>query len=344
MTGTEQPETTTDIDLLILPNFSMMAFASVVEPLRAANQLAGRTLYRWRTFSVDGAPVTASNGVTVVPGAALRDTGKAGTLLVCAGLGAEHFDDARVAQRLRELARHGVGLGGVCTGTIALARAGVLDGYRCTLHWENVEGFVEVFPDLDITATLFEIDRDRYTCSGGTAPMDMMLSWIGLAHGEDLAVQVAEFLLHHSVRHPHDPQRLPIQYRTGITHPKLLAAIAHMEAYVESPVPLADVAEAVELSPRQLERLFKQRLKTTPSRYYLELRLKRARLLLKQTSMSVIQVAVASGFSSASHFARCYREAFHRSPRDERQEMERVPNERVSHGGKGMSRASHNVR
>ena len=303
----------------------MMAFASVVEPLRAANQLAGRELYQWRTLSLDGAPVLASNGACLTPAGSLADTGRGDMLCVCAGLGAERFRDAALTRRLHELARQGMILGGVCTGTIALARAGLLDGYRCTLHWENVEGFVEEFPDLDITATLFEIDRDRLTSSGGTAPMDMMISLVAKQHGEDLAVRVAEFLLHHAVRHPHETQRMPIQHRTGITHPKLLAAIAHMEAYVESPVALNAIAAAVGLSPRQLERLFKQRLGKKPSRYYLELRLQRARLLLQQTSMSVIQVAVASGFSSASHFARCYREFFNRSPRAERSELSRIP-------------------
>lgn len=314
-----------DVELLLLPRFSMMAFASVVEPLRAANQLSDTTLYRWRTYSLDGGPVPASNAVQLTPDDALANAGHGRTFFVCAGLGAERFRSEHLTRRLRELSRRGVALGGVCTGTIALARAGLLEGYRCTLHWENVEGFAEEFPDLHITATLFEFDRERYTCSGGTAPLDMMINWISQDHGDDLAVRVAELLLHHPVRHPHDSQRMPIHERMGINHPKLLAAIAHMEAYVESPVSLCAVAEAVKLSPRQLERLFRQRLGQKPSRYYLELRLHRARLLLLQTSMSVIQVAVASGFSSASHFARCYREFFHKSPKAERTEKERIP-------------------
>jgi transcriptional regulator GlxA family with amidase domain len=316
---------TRQIDLVLLPRFSMMAYASAVEPLRAANQLGGGELYSWRTFSIDGGVVVASNGAHLVPDGDLADAGRGDTLIVCAGVGAEHFNDKALTRRLRELARTRVVLSGVCTGTIALARAGLLDGYRCTLHWENVEGFAEEFPHLDITATLFEIDRDRHTSSGGTAPMDMMISRIAREHGDDLGVKVAEFLLHHAVRHPTESQRLPIQYRTGISHPKLLAAIAHMEAYIESPVPLGEVAEQVGLSPRQLERLFKTRLGKKPSRYYLELRLQRARLLLQQTSMSVIQVAVASGFNSASHFARCYGEFFGQSPRAQRSDLQRVP-------------------
>ena len=313
------------IEFLLLPSFSMIAFTSAVEPLRAANMLGGETFYSWRTYSIDGAPVRASNDITISPHGALADTGEAPTLIVCAGVGGERFDDARVLARLRELARRGVALGGICTGAWALARAGLLGGYRCTIHWENVEGFAEEFPDLEITATLFEVDRSRYTCSGGTAPLDMMINSIARDHDDDLAIRVAELLVHHAVRHPHDMQRMPLQHRTGIAHPKLLAVIAHMEAYVESPVPVRELADAVGISNRQLERLFQERLGKTPSHYYVELRLQRARLLLLQTSMSVLHVAVATGFTSASHFARAYRARFGRTPTDERRRMERVP-------------------
>lgn len=311
------------IDFLLLPRFSLMAFAASIEPLRAANQISGKHLYTWRTLSLDGGSVEASNGAALTVDGSFADSSPT-TLLICAGVGAERIRDAAMTNKLRHLARRGAYLGGLCTGAIALARAGLLDGYRCTIHWENLEGFAEEFPDLDITGALFELDRERATSSGGTAPLDMMVNWIAKAHGEDLAVQVAELLLHHAVRHPQDVQRLAIQYRTGVSHPKLLAAIAHMEARVEIPVPLTELAAAVSLSPRQLERLFRQRLGKKPSRYYLELRLQRARHLLQQTSMSVIEVAVASGFSSASHFARCYREVFEHSPRAERTEVHRV--------------------
>jgi len=326
MFGSLQGKPPEHVDFLLLPNFSMMAFTSSVEPLRAANLLVGKELYAWRTFSIDGASVQASNGVSIAPHGGLGETGNnATTLFVCAGLGAEHFHDTAVMNRLRDLARRGTALGGVCTGALMLARAGLLNGHRCTIHWENVEGFAEEFPELDITATMFEVDRERYTCSGGTAPLDMMINAIATDHGDDLAVQVAELLLHHSVRHPHDTQRMPLQHRTGITHPKLLAVIAHMEAYVESPVPVHELAASVSISHRQLERLFRERLGKTPSRYYLELRLQRARALLLQTSMSVLQIAVATGFASASHFARSYRDFFNKSPSQERVELERIP-------------------
>lgn len=306
------------VAFLLVPHFSMMAFTSSVEPLRAANRLSGETLYSWRTVSVDGKPVRASNGIPLLPDGSLFEDFDAQVLFVCAGVRAEHFNDKAVFGRLRELARRKMALGGVCTGALALARAGLLDGYRCTIHWENMEGFVEDFPHLDITATLFEIDRDRYTCSGGTAPLDMMIYAISRDFSEKLAIGVAEQMLHNFVRQPHDAQRMSIQYRTGISNAKLLAVIAYMEAYLETPVSLRELADSVELSVRQLERLFRNHLGKTPMRYYLELRLQRARLLLRQTTMPILQVAVASGFASASHFARCYRELFQCSPRAER--------------------------
>lgn len=328
MFGVQPVKIPQQLAFLLLPNFSMMAFTSAVEPLRAANRQSGRELYTWRIYSFDGDSVTASNGVVVTPYGSMADKISADVLFVCAGVRANDFDDPKTFQRLRDCERKGMAIGGVCSGSLALARAGILRGYRCTIHWEYVEPFVERFPDLNITATLYEIDRNRYTCSGGTAPLDMMINTIARDHSEDLAVSVAEQMLHTFVRHPHDPQRMSTQNRTGITHPKLLAAIAHMEAHLETPVPLRDLAESVNLSNRQFERLFRSQIGKPPSRYYLELRLNRARLLLRQTDMPILQIAVASGFTSASHFARKYREYFQHSPREERSRLERIPGSR----------------
>ncbi len=306
------------IDFLLLPNFSMMAFTASVEPLRAANRVSNTPFYEWRTLSVDGERVTGSNGITIMPGGSLHDVITADVLFVCAGLCANSVTDRKTAVRLRDYARACQAIGSVCTGSIALAQAGLLDGYRCTIHWENVEGFVESFPNLDVTATLYEIDRDRYTCSGGTAPLDMMIYSISRDHGKELAISVAEQMLHNFVRQPHDQQRMSLQHRTGISNPKLLAAIAHMEAYIETPLSISDIAAAVKLSPRQLERLFRGALKITPARYYLELRLQKARLLLAQTTMPILQIAVATGFTSAAHFAKSYRSLFNHPPSTER--------------------------
>lgn len=327
------------IGFLLLPNFSMMAFTSAVEPLRIANHLSSQTLYTWHVASIDGKPARASNGIALVPDSSFHDEFDVKTLFVCAGIRAERFRNRAVFRRLRELARRGVALGGVCTGSLTLARAGLLTGYRCTIHWENMEGFVEDFPNLDITATLFEIDRDRYTCSGGTAPLDMMIHAISRDFSETLAIGVAEQMLHSFVRQPHDAQRMSLQYRIGISNAKLLAVISYMEAYLESPLSPAELAASAQLSVRQLERLFRNYLGTTPTRYYVELRLRRAQLLLRQTTMPIVQVAVASGFASTPHFTRCYREFFDCAPRAERVQQPKeaeVSSERASSSATGM--------
>ena len=304
--------------ILIVPNFSMMAFTSAVEPLRAANRLSNRDLYRWFVISKEGAPVMASNGIAVVPDCALGKEPALKDVIVCAGIGAETYEDKQVFGWLRRLARQGCRIGSLSTATYILARTGLLDGYRCTVHWENLPGFTESFPQLEVTPELFELDRNRMTCSGGTAALDMMLALIALEHGRDLATRVAENFVHERIRDNHDQQRMALRTRLGISHPKLLKVIGLMENNLEEPLPRAELARQALLSTRQLERLFRKYLNRTPTRYYLELRLNRARSLLNQTAMSVLDVALACGFVSASHFSKCYREYFDRTPREER--------------------------
>ena len=168
----------------------------------------------------------------------------------------------------------------MCTGAHLLARAGLLNGHKCTIHWENLPGFVEEFPEIDVTADLFEVDRNRLTCSGGTAALDLMLHLIAARHGQELVSKISEQCLLDRIRQPHDHQRMPYRVRLGIHHPKLIGAIEMMEANVEEPLDQAMLARYVGLSRRQLERLFRKHLGARPAQYYLELRLERARHLL----------------------------------------------------------------
>lgn len=306
------------VGFCLVPKFSMMAFASAIEPLRAANRLSGRDLYEWHIFADGMDPVPASNGIAVVPQRPLSEVERFPNLLVCAGTGIEEFRDERLFGWLRRLARGGAHIGGVSGGPIVLARAGLLEGRRCTLHWEHIPGFVEEFPDIEVTDDLFEIDGPVFTCAGGSAALDMMLHLITLQHGHDLAAAVSEQFIHDRIREAGDRQRMALRMRIGHSHPKLVAAIAFMEDNLEYPVSPPSLARVVGLSSRQLERLFRKYLGCTPARYYLELRLRRARALLRQTSMSVLDVAVACGFASASHFSKRYRELFGCSPRSDR--------------------------
>lgn len=318
MFGQKTGNDTQKIGFLLLPEFSLIAFTSAIEPLRAANRISRKCLYEWETMSLSGAPIEASNGVRITVEKTLTNAKGFDVIFVCAGTRPRQQITQELKDVIRKLARNGTPLGAVCTGSIALASAGVLSGHRCTIHWENIDGFKEEFPQLDIMATLFEIDRDRYTCSGGTAPLDMMIHCVRLDHGDVLARNVAEQLLHNTVRQADDSQRMTIEYRTGISHPKLLMAIGLMEASIENPLPLDRIAEKIDFSLRQIERLFKDHLSITPERYYLELRLKRARQYLRQTSMTIVDVSVATGFGSAAHFSNRYKAHYGHTPRQER--------------------------
>lgn len=319
MSETESPRRAQTFGFLLIPEFSILGFSSAVDPLRSANRMAGRTLYEWTVISKDGQPVQSSTGAKVMADSNLEGTGRLDNLIVVAGMDAHAYDDKAVFAWLRRVARQGCRLGAVSTAPYVLAKAGLLSGVRCTVHWENLAGFQEAFPDLDVTGELFEVDGSRFTCSGGTSALDLMLSLIGLEHGRELAVSVAEQFIHERIRDPHDTQRMGLRSRLGISHPKLLRVIGLMEENLEEPLPRSELARQAGLSTRQLERLFRKYLSRTPTRYYLELRLYRARALLTQTALSVLDVALACGFVSASHFSKCYREFFYKTPREERQ-------------------------
>ncbi|HTO83860.1 MAG TPA: GlxA family transcriptional regulator [Methylomirabilota bacterium] len=322
------------IAVFVIPQFAMMGFTSAVEPLRSANRLTGRPLYSWHILSRDGKPVMASNGIAIMPEASIETAGRYNMVVVCAGLGAELYEDRAVFAWLRRLDRQGIDVGAISLGSYLLARAGLLDGYRCTIHWENLSGFGEAFPQLDVTSELFEVDRNRFTCSGGIAAFDLMLNLIRLQHGHALASAISDQFLHERIRDRHDQQRMALPARLGIRHPKLVAAVRRMEETLDEPVSCAELARMVDLSGRQLERLFRKYLGHTPTRYYTELRLNKARLLLLQTDLSVLDVALACGFASASHFSKCYREFFKKTPSEER------PAGVVPRGAERVSRAA----
>ncbi|MBC8268887.1 MAG: GlxA family transcriptional regulator [Rhodospirillaceae bacterium] len=309
------------IGFFLVPDFSFIAFSSAIEPLRLVNRIANSQLYGWSCYSIDGKPVEASNGVKVEVDGSYSDIDVMPSVIVCGGNDIHNQADAKLISKLRRLSSHGASLGAVCTGSHILAQAGLLNGYKCTIHWENMDGFAEQFPEIEVSDDLFEIDRNRFSCAGGTSALDMMLHIIAQQYGHDTASLVSDMMIHHRIRDGHERQRMALRTRLGVSHPKLLAVISHMEETLEEPVSCANLAKTVNLSTRQLERLFRKYLHHAPTRYYLELRLSRARFLLLQTSMPILDVALACGFVSASHFSKCYREFFERTPSEER----RVP-------------------
>jgi transcriptional regulator GlxA family with amidase domain len=303
---------------VLLDKFTFISFAAAIEPLRLANRMAERTLYAVSVASETGAPATASNGVRVEVDGPLPDLGHDATVILCGGTDIAVATTRPLLGWLRRESRRGVAMGALCTGAHALARAGLLDGRRATIHWENRDGFAEAFDEVELSSAIYVIDGDRMTAAGGLASADMMLRLIADAHGADLAAEVADQMVYSAPRGDTDRQRLSVPARIGVRHPKLSRVIALMHEHIEEPLSAAALAEAVGMSTRQLERLFRRYLSRSPKRYYLELRLEKARRLLLQTDMSVITVALACGFTSPSHFSKCYRGHYNRTPYRER--------------------------
>ncbi|MGP9821103.1 GlxA family transcriptional regulator [Salinarimonas sp. NSM] len=306
------------LGFLLTPNFSMIAFTSAIEPFRLANYATGRDLYSWRLYSPDGEPVRGSNAVAVAADARMSAAQGLDRVFVCGGNGVQDFDHHETIAAVRRLAAHGAEVGAVCTGAWVLAKAGLLDGYRATIHWVYRSGLVADFPDLEVSEELFEIDRNRFTCAGGMAAADMALSLVAQDRGAEVAAQVTDLLIHNRIREARERQRMDLRARVGVAHPKLLAVVETMEATVEQPLACADLARTAGVSQRQLERLFVKYLGEPPTRYYMKVRLQRARQLLRQTSLPVLEIALSCGFVSASYFSKTYLEHFGRSPSAER--------------------------
>ena len=313
------------IAFYLYPSFSMLAYASAIEGLRLANRIAGRTLYEWTTISTSGDSVIASNGVPIQPDGSAAETritpGRDAPFdyaFICGGTGTEHVQDSIAESWLRVQALQNSTIGALCTGAHALARAGLLEERRCVIHWESLPAFRESFPEIQASSDLYEIDGQRMSCGGGTAALDLMLHLIREEHGDELAWAVSELALVDRIRQPDDQQRLSLQARLGIQNTKIIKVIEMMETNIAEPIALEELASRVGLSRRQLERLFARHVGRTPARYYLELRLQRARNLLFQSELSILDIALASGFVSASHFSKTYKQMYGRAPREER--------------------------
>ncbi len=303
---------------VLLPKFTMLCFACAVEALRIANRMAGQPLYEWALAGEGGETATCSNGTEFRLDMDLDELARDDVVMVCGGIEVQAATTKRMMNWLRREARRGVVMGGLCTAGYTLARAGLLDGKRATIHWENQDSFIEEFEEVTLTKSVFVIDGNRITTAGGTASIDLMLKLIADDHGEDLANAVADQLIYSSIRTDQDTQRLSTPTRIGVRHPKLAQVIQAMEKAIEDPISPAILANEVGMSTRQLERLFRRYLNRSPKRYYMELRLSRARNLLMQTDMSVINVALACGFASPSHFSKCYRAHYQTTPYRER--------------------------
>lgn len=303
---------------VLMDNFTMLCFASAIESLRIANRTAGKKLYDWKIVADGGDIVTCSNGCGFTVQDDFCELERDDTIMLCGGLDIQRATTKRTLNWIRREARRGVIIAGLCTAGYTMARAGLLDGKKATIHWENQDSFLEEFEDVNLTKSVFVVDGNRITTAGGTASIDLMLKIVADDHGEDLANAVADILIYSSIRTDQDTQRLSIPTRIGVRHPKLSRVIQIMETNIEEPISPAILAKDVGMSTRQLERLFRRYLSRSPKRYYMELRLQKARNLLMQTDMTVINVALACGFASPSHFSKCYRSHYDTTPYRER--------------------------
>ena len=302
----------------LLPGFSTISLSVVMEPLRMANRRAEEALFEWFILTQDDQPVITSSGLELSPTMPWQNAHELDVVIIVAGMDVHEIDDENISRWLRHLSRQQLTLGGVSTGTMLLARAKLLQDKVCTIHWENIDGLREEFPNLNVSGELYEFDNRLMTSSGGVSGLDMMLHYIALKHGEVLANDLAEMCIHPKIRPAHEDHRMALQTKFNVHHPRLIRAIEIMRDHIEEPMALYDVAQEAGLSLRQMERLFRDKLSQRPAVFYLELRLERARLLLQQSALSVMNVATACGFNSATYFSKCYRKKYQRSPRDER--------------------------
>ena len=303
---------------VLLPKFTLLSFASALECLRISNRMSNQILYEWEIISENGTSIICSAGIEFSVDHDLNELSRDDTIMLCGGENIRAATTKRLLSWLRRESRRGLAIAGLCTGAFPLAKAGLLEGKRATIHWENQDSFTEEFENVELTKSVFIIEGNRMTTAGGTSSIDLMLKLIANDHGEDLANAVADQQIYSSIRTTQDVQRLSVPTRLGVRHPKLGQVIQMMERNIEEPISPSILAKHVAMSTRQLERLFRRYLSRSPKRYYMELRLQKARNLLMQTDMSVINVALACGFASPSHFSKCYRAHYATTPYRER--------------------------
>ena len=302
----------------LLPEFTHIAFSCALEPLRIANLVSGRTLYRWSLLSEDGRTATCSNGAVTLTDGGMETGKRTDRLFLISGLNVQAHATPPLLAWLRRQRASGIPLGAICSGAYVLAKAGFLDNVETALHWAWHDLFTEEFPEVPLVRNVFVAREKIITASGGTAAADFMLHLIGRAHGEDLATEVADQLVYNAVREGTAAQRVSIQSRHGMRNEHLKRAVAMMEASIETPVSPGLIAEEIGISTRQLERLFGRYLNLSPKHYFMEMRLHRAQNLLVQSEQSVTEIAMACGFQSTSHFSKVYRAHFGRSPLSQR--------------------------
>ncbi len=307
------------VAFVLVDQFSSMAMVSMMEPMRIANRVSDADLFSWSTHTINGTHVASSNGSRMAPDGDLDTASSADNIIVCSGVGAHRSPDPTLESWLRRMGRTERVIGGICTGTFILAQAGLLTDHRCSIHWACREALIEIYSNLVVNRDLFSFDRNRLTCAGGTATLDMVLHDIAQRKDGQLAREVSNWLFHETIRYPDDNDFLPTEARVGTSRRPVVRAASMMEEHIESPVSLRSIAAHSGVTIRQLERLFADTLGMSPGQYYRTVRLRRARGLVRMSDLAISEIAVACGYVSSSHFSAAYRRMFGATPSSDRQ-------------------------
>ncbi len=302
----------------LTPGFSLLAYSTLAEAFRIANEIANEEIYTWCTVAASPNPIRSANDLTIIPDITYNTDLTFDRLAVCSSKNVHGFDDEGVLNWLRRLDRMGCSVGGITSGSWILAHAGLLTGYRSTIHWQEMTAFKEQFPNLEVSNHLFELDGQRFTCAGGMAALDMILTMIGQRHGFHFAARINERLVREHIRDQNEQADLSSSARSAIGNEKLRSALEIMECNLETLVSIPEIAQRVSLSQRQLGRLFEKYFQYSPQQYYLRLRLDRAFHLLRQTALSISEISTATGFESQSQFGVAYKNRFDHPPSAER--------------------------
>ena len=318
------------IGFLLIDGFALMSYSAALEPLRAANQLYtarnkpnnSTPLYQWVHITPKSHQSISSTGAIIKSDCQVGAAIDLDLLLVFAGGDPFSFSDHKTFAWLRKLVATGLPIGGVSGGPVILVQAGLMTNRRMTVHWEHANRLTELAPNIVLSKTLYVMDRDRLTCAGGVAPLDLMHAILTNHHGAAFASKISDWFLHTDIRPPGGPQKAGIITQYEVNHPAIVQAIGIMENHIGDPLPLDDIANLVHCTSRHLNRLFKQNLHISTMTFYRNLRLDHAKLLLRKTSLSLTDIAYDVGFSSSAHFSRGFKDYFNASPRDVRKKID----------------------
>lgn len=321
-----------DVVFYLVPEFDILSFGAAIEALRVTNLVLGHEAYGWRVVSADGCNVRASCGLELQTDNSIhRERSylvggrRPDKVFVCSGSNVARYRDRAVDAWLRECSHRGVVLAALSSGAQVLATAGLLEDRRCVVHWLNFPAFVEHHTRVNASLGIYEIDGSVYTSAGGASSLDMMACIVSRDFGEDVFARVCQHLVADQVRGPTARQRLPLSRRLGPCNEVVLHVVRKMEENLADPMPMGELAAGTCLSRRQLERLFRREFCCSPARYYMNLRLEHAHTLLVQTKLPIVDVAIACGFVSASHFSKVYRENYSSTPQKTRIDQIKFP-------------------